>query len=141
MTLNKTEFRDAVKFRYDWEVPDVPSVRVCEDHFHVDHAMLCKEGSFAIERHNELRDLEAERLRMACNGVEIKPVLREITGEELNRGGSNASDARLDMVARRFWERQRSTFFDVRICHPNADSYRDMDPNEIYRQYETKKKC
>ena len=90
MTLNKTEFRDAVKFRYDWEVPDVPSVRVCEDHFHVDHAMLCKEGGFAIERHNELRDLEAERLPMACNGVEIKPVLREITREELNRGGSYA---------------------------------------------------
>ena len=83
MTLNKTEFRDAVKFRYDWEVPDVPSVLVCEDHFHVDHAMLCKEGGFAIERHNELRDLEAERLK-------IKPVLREITREELNRGGSYA---------------------------------------------------
>ena len=26
------------------------------------------------------------------------------------------------------------------ICHPNADSYRDMDPNQIYRQHETEKK-
>ena len=31
-------------------------------------------------------------------------------------------------------------FFDVRICHPNADSYRDMDLNQIYRQHETEKK-
>ena len=28
----------------------------------------------------------------------------------------------------------------MRICHPNADSYRDMDPNQIYRQHETEKK-
>ena len=39
-----------------------------------------------------------------------------------------------------FWERQRWAFFDVRICHPNADSYRDMDLNQIYRQHETEKK-
>ena len=43
------------------------------------------------------------------------------------RGANTASDARLDIVARGFWERQRLAFFDVRICHPNADSYRDMD--------------
>ena len=44
-------------------------------------------------------------------------------------------------MARGFWERQRSAFFDVRICHPNADSYRDMDPDQIFRQHETEKKC
>ena len=93
-----------------------------------------------IQRHNELRDLQAEMLRMVCNGVETEPVLQDITGEELNRGANTAPDARLDIVARGFWERQRSAFFDVRICHPNADSYRDMDLNQIYRQHETEKK-
>ena len=28
----------------------------------------------------------------------------------------------------------------MRICHPNADSYREMDTNQIYRQHETEKK-
>ena len=79
-------------------------------------------------------------LRMVCSGVEIEPVLQDITGEELNRGANTAPDARLDIVAMGFWERQRSAFFDVRICHPNADSYRDMDLNQIYRQHETEKK-
>ena len=97
-------------------------------------------GGFVIQRHNELRDLQAEMLRMVCNGVETEPVLQDITGEELNRGANTASDARLDIVARGFWERQRSAFFDVRICHPNADSYRDMELNQIYRQHETEKK-
>ena len=72
--------------------------------------------------------------------LETEPVLQDITGEELNRGANTAPDTRLDIVARGFWERQRSAFFDVRICHPNADSYRDMDLNQIYRQHETEKK-
>ena len=44
--LNKSEFRDAVKLRYDWDVPDMPSGCVCGAHFNVDHAMICKKGWF-----------------------------------------------------------------------------------------------
>ena len=58
--LNKSEFRDAVELRYDWEVPDLPPVCVCGGHFNLNHAMICKRGCFAIQRLNELRDLEAE---------------------------------------------------------------------------------
>ena len=39
-------------------------------------------------------------LCMACNVVEIQPVLQDITGEELNRGANTTPDARLDIVAR-----------------------------------------
>ena len=35
------------------------------------------------------------------------------------------------------WERHRSAFFDVRVCHPNAVSYRDL---KIYRIHENEKK-
>ena len=58
----------------------------------------------------------------------------------MNRGANTAPDARLDIVSRGFWERQRPAFFDVWACHPNADSYRDMDPDQIFRQLETEKK-
>ena len=37
-------------------------------------------------------------------------------------------------------ERQRSAFLDVRVYHPNADSYRDLTPKQIYRNYENEKK-
>ena len=46
--LNKSEFRNTVKLRYDWDVPDMPSVCVCGDHFNVDLAMICKRGCFVI---------------------------------------------------------------------------------------------
>ena len=39
--LNKREFRDAVRLRYDWPIPDQPSVCVCGIMFTVDHAMIC----------------------------------------------------------------------------------------------------
>ena len=70
-----------MRLRYDWEVPDMLSVCFCGYRFNVDHAMICKRGGFVIQRHIELRDLEEEMLRMVCNGVEIEPVLQDITGE------------------------------------------------------------
>ena len=38
-TLNKREFRDAIKLRYDWPIDDLPSTCVCGDTLTVDHAM------------------------------------------------------------------------------------------------------
>ena len=61
----------------------------------VDHAMVCKRGGFVIQRHNELRDLEAKLLRTVCGDDEIEHVLQEISRERLNRGTNKAPDARL----------------------------------------------
>ena len=112
----------------------------CGVQFSVDHAMVCQRGGFIIQRHNDLRDLEAEMLRMVCNDVKVEPVLQEVIGETLNHGANKAPDARLDIHARGFWERQRSALFDVRLCQPNADSYRDLTPKQIYKKHENDKK-
>ena len=86
--LNKREFRDAIKLRYD-----LPAMCICGDLFTIDHAMVCRHGGPIIQRHNEIRDLEAEMLCMVCTDVETEPVLQEITGEELNRGANKQPDA------------------------------------------------
>ena len=75
--------------------------------------MVCRYGGLIIQRHSEIRNLGAEMLRMVCTDVEIEPVLQEITGEELNGGANKALDARLDVHARGFWDRQQSALFDV----------------------------
>ncbi len=51
-----------------------------------------------------------------------------------------AQDARLDIHARGFWEHQRSTFLYVRVWHPNADSYKNLEPQQIYGMNENEKK-
>ena len=113
--LNKREFRDAVRFRYNWLIPDQPSVCVC-GMFPVDRAMICQHGGLVIQHHNEIRDLQAERLDMVCYDVQVEPALQPITGEELDRGTNQAPDACLDVHCRSFWERQRAAFFDILYC-------------------------
>ena len=73
---------------------------------------------------------------MVCTDVEIESVLHEITGEELNRGENIVPDARLDLHARGFWDRQQYAFFDVRVCHPNTDSNRELSPKQIFQMPE-----
>ena len=77
---------------------------------------------------------------MVCKDVATEPLLQDIEGEQLTRGSNKAQDARLDIHARGFWEPQRSAFFDVRVCQPNAESYRDLEPQQIYRLHENEKK-
>ena len=85
--LNKRKFRDAVRLRYDRPIPDNhPSVCVCGSMLTVDHVMICQRGGLVIQRHNEIRDLQAELLDMVCYDVQVEPALQPITGEELARG-------------------------------------------------------
>ena len=39
-----------------------------------------------------------------------------------------------------FGKDKGQAFFDVRVCYPNADSYRDLDLKQIYKQHENDKK-
>ena len=84
-TLNKQEFRDALKLRYDWPFKDNPTRCACGDLFNIDHAMICRLGGFIIQHHNELRDLEADLLNIVCNDVQVEPALQEIHGKALNK--------------------------------------------------------
>ena len=71
-----------------------------------------------------------------CTDVKIEPVLQEVTGEVLPRGANKAPDERLDIRAWGFWAREQSVFFDVRVCHPNADSNKNLTLEQIYKLHE-----
>jgi len=68
--------------------------------------MICKRGGFVIQRHNELRDLEADLLSTVCSDVEVEPVLQDIAKEQLRGGSNRVQDARLDIRARGLWDPQ-----------------------------------
>jgi len=59
--------------------------------------MIWKREGFVNQRHNELRDLEANLLITVCSDVEVEPVLQDIAKEQLRRGSNRAKDARLDI--------------------------------------------
>ena len=79
-------------------------------------------------------------LNLVCKDVETEPVLQNITEGVLGRGANTSQEARVDIHGRGFWERQQSVFFDVRVCHPNAESYADLTPQQICGKLENKNK-
>ena len=51
----------------------------------------------------------------------------------------NKREARVDIRAKGFSNRQQNAFFDVRVFHPNAPSYRNTEIPALYRQQENAK--
>ena len=57
LMLNKQEFRDSLRLRYDMPLSDLQSKRVCSEKYTVCHALSCKKGGFVAQRHNYLINL------------------------------------------------------------------------------------
>ena len=53
--------------------------------------MFTRDG-FVIIRNNDVRDLTADLLNIACNDVEVEPELTPLTGERFNLKTTNTSD-------------------------------------------------
>ena len=90
-------------------------------------------------RHNNIRDLEANLLREVCKDVKVEPELMPIGGVEL-QANNKAERARLDVSAIGIWSPMERTFLDVRVMHPNSPSYKDKQPEQLYKEHERLKK-
>ena len=139
--LNKQEFRDALCLRYGWQLSNVPDHCVCGSSFSANHAMICRHGGLTFIRHNELRDLTASWLQDVCHDVAVEPPLQPLHGESLTPNSAVlGDDARADIHARGFWGRRQSAFFDIKVFHPNAPSYRTTPIASLFRRHELEKK-
>lgn len=139
--LYKGDFRDAIALRYGWSPSRLPRSCVCGQSFSVDHCLTCPCGGFPSLRHNEIRDITADLLSEVCHNVGIEPSLQPLSGELLHHTTANRKEgARLDVVADNFWGKKRRAFFDVRVFHPLAPSYRRTQTESCYRSQENIKK-
>ena len=111
----------------------------CGQNFEINHVLTCRQGGYHTIRHNELRDTFASLLKEVCQEVMGEPPLRPLNGECLSRSVNKEARARLDIRARDFWDNMQNTFFDVRVFHPLAPSYRSQNLPGVYRQHESKK--
>ena len=111
--------------------------RVWGTPFSTNHALACSHGGFPTVRHNELRDLFGELLTEVCQDVRVEPCLQLLSGEVFSyRSANTAPDARANVRARAFWTRGEDAFFDVRVFHPNAQSYVDCSPASLFSRHE-----
>ena len=139
--LNKEEFRDALRLRYNIPLDNLQSTCPCGDRFSVSHALSCKKGGFISQRHDTVRDVLAVLLNKVCKDVETEPHLIPITTEIMDLRTANVNDdSRLDIKARGFWRRGQTAFFDVRITHVNSESQKECDTSKIFKTHEQAKK-
>ena len=124
LALNRQEFRDSLRPRYNLPLVDIPSQGVCGDKFTVGHALSCKKGGFVAQRHDGVHDLLTAFINKVCNNVEIEPRLQPLDNERLHlRSAVTSSEARLDIKAGGFWSRGVTAFFDVRVTHVISKCY------------------
>ena len=137
-TLNKREFRDAIKLRYGWEFNDIPTVCVCGDFltltmlwfvwvedilyngttkFEISRLKFCKLCVLTSKWSRFSKKLRGKYLS-AAEGFQQGP---------WPAAGYPCADI-------------QSAFFDVRVCHPNADSYKNLIPEQIYKLHENDKR-
>ena len=141
-TLHKGAFRDAIKLRYGWQLPYLPSHCTCGKKFTVEHAFSCPCGGFPSLRHNDIRDITADFLTEVSPSVSVEPTLQPLTGEQLQYKTANSEDdARADVSAQGFWgDKRQLAFFDVRVFNPHAPSSSNSSLASTYRRHEKEKR-
>jgi hypothetical protein len=87
-----------------------------------------------FDHHNELPDLEEKLLNIVYNDVKVEPTLQEINCEV----GLGRINHQTPWILGK--TKTHSAFFDIQVCHPNAESYKELTPKQIYRMHENKKR-
>ena len=137
--INKQDFRDGIYLRYGWEIPRSPRHCQCGKENNMNHALSCANGGFVMMRHNRIRNLEAELMREVGYDIKIEPELLPLGDNQLIKG-NNSEKARLDVSGIGIWGLQERTFVDVRVINPNAPSYFNTTPANVYKRHEQEKK-
>ena len=70
-----------------------------------------------------------------------EPHLQPVTSEIMNYKTANTDDeSRLDIKAHGFWQRNQTTYFDIRVTHVNCHSQKDKETSVIFKTHEAEKK-
>ena len=139
--LTKAEFHDALALRYEKELKNLPAQCPCGKPFNTTHALDCHLGGFVNRRHDSIRDVEVNLLRLVVHDVEAEPTLQPVTNKQGYQKSANLDqDARLDVRARGFWREGQNAYFDVRVTNPNNASQQSSTIKSVLRKHELEKK-
>ena len=64
--LNKEQFWDAIRLRYNLKLDNLPTQCPCGQAFNVAHALNCKKGGFVSQRHENIKNLLVSLLSKVC---------------------------------------------------------------------------
>ena len=140
LVLNKQEFRDSLRLRYNMPLHDLPHACPCGSPFNVNHALSCKKGGFVAQRHDNVPDLLTKLLCKVCHNVQAESQLIPLNDEQFNlKSTTTSQDARLDIKAGGFWQRGVTAFLDVRVSHVNSKCNQNKTTSTIFKEQEQEK--
>ena len=79
LTLNKQQFRDSPRLRYNLQLADLPSHGACRDWRSIHsqaRPVVCTKGGFVAQRQDGIRNLLTSLLSQVCKNVEVEPHLQ-----------------------------------------------------------------
>ena len=141
MVLNKQEFSDSLRLRYNMPLSDLPSKCVCGEKYTVCHALSCKKEGFVAQRHDGVRNLLTSLIGKVCTNVEVEPQLQPLDNERFNlRSAVTNPEARLDFKERAFGLVELQHSFDVRVTHVNSKCNKGKTTSALFKEQEEEKK-
>ena len=140
--LNKQEFRDSLRLRYNMPPSDLPSKCVCGEKYTVCHALSCKKAGFVAQRHDGVRNLLTSLIGKVCTNVEVEPQLQPLDNERFNlRSAVTSPEARLDFKTGELLVSWSYSIFDVRVTHVNSKCNQGKATSTNFKEQEKEKKC
>ncbi len=97
--LTKSEFRDALCFRYGWDFQKVPSACACGSPYFLSLALHCLKGRYPVITQNKIRDLFNQVLKKVGHDVGIEPHLQRFDNETFTNSTCTEDEACLDIPA------------------------------------------
>ena len=156
--LSPQEFRDGVALRFGRPLAGLPKYcDGCDKPFTGRHGLECRKGGRIVQRHNEIRDELAYLARKAYGDGKVLTEPRvggvgEGEKKEDQEEGAERDDKtagpetvvtppglRADVGIRGFFDTQKMVFFDVRVCDPDAETYKTKPIDAVLRRHEKEK--
>ena len=78
-SMNKREFKDAIRLRHGWSIPGMPQYCGCGKRNSIEHTLDCKLGGYVHIRHNHIRDTEARIMKEVAFDVSTEPGLEKVS--------------------------------------------------------------
>ena len=109
LVLNKQEFRDSLRLRYNMPLSGLPNHCACGDDFNTNHALSCKKGGLVAQRHDGIRDLLTTLLAKVCKSVESEPHLLPLDNEQLDLWSTNSTCERWRKLSKKTFFLRRAS--------------------------------
>ena len=144
--LSLQEWHDNLSLRYGKTPRGLPRrCDGCGAGFTVEHGLSCKKGGLVSIRHDDVHDEWAHLcgLALTSSRVTTEPLIHYGDGMGASLGGTTGNrngntlgeEARGDVSAHGFWQKGRSTIFDVQITDTDSKSYGNTASDKLLERF------